>query len=253
MRQLIAAQTNCAPRRRPISGFTLIELLVVISIIALLVAILLPALSGAREAGINAQCLSNLHQIHLATALYQEQWNRWTPEPWDINYTNPSYSNWQHQYVYGERLIDEEVLRCPNSSDPAMLGTNSGWHYGINGHVAGLLNFPAYASYYTSNPRHRIDDIKSPSEDIYFIDHGRYVARTADLTSPRNSLWYMPGYNPNGNDVSTAVAGNDDPAGLDSLFGRHFIQQVNFVAVEGHGESASSLDIGTDFDRWLTD
>ena len=68
------------------SGFTLVELLVVISIIALLLAVLMPSLQKARESGKRVVCGSRLHQIYLGHSFYAED-NRgryldlWRPAP----------------------------------------------------------------------------------------------------------------------------------------------------------------------------
>ena len=58
------------PKKRSVEGFTLIELLVVIAIIALLLAILMPALQRVKDQAKATRCLANLRQIGLAMQAY---------------------------------------------------------------------------------------------------------------------------------------------------------------------------------------
>jgi prepilin-type N-terminal cleavage/methylation domain-containing protein/prepilin-type processing-associated H-X9-DG protein len=110
-----------AEKRR---GFTLVELLVVIGIIAVLVGILMPALTGARAASQRIQCVSNLRQLNLAMTMYNNENKHkliaeWTVGPLWPYLIKPYLSYGLNAPTINKEQTREQIFICPSAPEKA--------------------------------------------------------------------------------------------------------------------------------------
>jgi prepilin-type N-terminal cleavage/methylation domain-containing protein/prepilin-type processing-associated H-X9-DG protein len=137
-------------------AFTLIEFLVVIAIIALIAAMLLPAIQIVRETSFQTRCASNLRQLGMGVHMYTNDHSGWLPQVIVQNVPTDPGGIWFDDRFVGKYLERPEtgelsgiikatemhgILRCPASRRQRSTWGGSGTVYGNYGYNSGLVGY----------------------------------------------------------------------------------------------------------------
>jgi prepilin-type N-terminal cleavage/methylation domain-containing protein len=146
-------------------AFTLLELLVVISIIGILAALLLPALTQAKEKGKRTSCLNNLRQVNLAIHLYADDWSDSLPVLPNPNPYPNGVGAYYKQLVKGYLGLkgpaspSEKVFICPSDRTLWQQQGHAFTSYTFNGYEVGTNAIPRITG-------QRLSAIRSPVKAV---------------------------------------------------------------------------------------
>ena len=248
--------TNSNPFPQCRRAFTLIELLVVIAIIAILAAMLLPALASAKQKAIKISCLNNFKQITLYAQMYTDDNEDKFPTCLSTTYglwdAADEATNWWGNAICGGGTNNYKSFHDPAVNGPIVLSGGAVWNWAFDFNLVGYgynsfflsctPNAPGNTSVagwkFTSSANFKRSAIRHPTDCLVFGDK----QPKPDLTASA-SLWW-----PNASMHVTSSSGAYEGIDTTRHNGGKFPGTGNVGFADGHAESKKEANINPPVD-----